>query len=120
MSIWVLIRNSSDELEPVSVLGGSPSMLFLLDMPARKIKKSYPEIYDKAFSSLEWSEVHLENLDADQFKVVYEITRDAYEDFLEEFPSNVEPDPVVGPRLMWQEYMAALEGDPRLGDGARH
>jgi hypothetical protein len=115
MGMAIVLRVPGDSDEFVGLVAGSPYIMPLLDEAERRVKESHPEIYEKAFYSFAWGEVYLDELDADELLIVYDITRSAYEEEMSARDNAHEPRDVGMPKN-WSEYFQLLESDPRIAD----
>lgn len=86
-------------------------MSFLVNDMAEIMRDQFPDIYRASFESLEWfGDVNLTPLTTGQFRTVYELARAQYARFLDAGGKDRSP----GAAYFWQEYISALESDPRL------
>lgn len=112
MAIGIFISNPTDQPSgkdsPVFISNSSFSMLTLVYPVADIIEAEHPEIFVKAFESIAWGEVHINNLNTEEFMIVYEITKKVY---LEREPGSLTT--VGGRGKNWDEYMEKLEQDSR-------
>src|SRR3954467_6110353 len=110
MSLSFLV-NYSDS--PTMILGGSHAMVPLVAEVAEYMKKRHPNIYTAAFEELEWGgNVDLSELAESDFVTVYDASRNSYEKFLNCIEDAEKNEPGVFKK--WQEYLNAMEADPRL------
>ena len=115
MSTYVFIRRDRETGKPVHVLAETRNMLGLVDEIGLSLERDRPDIYAKAFPSIGIGEVYLNTLDRDEFRAVYEATRSRYDSLVEKAHAEGGGDPVA--LAAWEEYLNALETDPRLGPG---
>jgi hypothetical protein len=109
MSMAILVR--MEDGKPIIVIGGSHAMVPLVYPVAEKARSNFPALHDAAFGPLEWGgDIDLGFLDSDQFGILYSLTCEEYQLFLE---ANPDSEKVSGKLAMWKEYLAALESDPR-------
>ena len=93
-------------------------MVPLVAEVAETMKISHPRIYAASFQDLEWGgDVDLSKLDKDDFATVYDASRNSYEKFLNRMAESGRELEGSGIFQMWQEYLRALEADPRFADG---
>lgn len=115
MSLAILISHSE---APSIIVGGSHAMVPLVADVAEHMKNFHPNIYKRAFESLEWAgDVDLSELDEHDFSIVYDASRSSYERFLSDMAASGRDLNGSGVYQMWQEYLKALEADPRFSDG---
>lgn len=112
MSLSILISFSDS---PSMILGGSHAMVPLVAEVAEYMKNNRPDIYAAAFEQLEWGgNVDLGDLNKEDFAAVYAATLRSYETFLSSMPREEIQEKEPGVLKKWQEYIKALEADPRF------
>jgi hypothetical protein len=117
MSLAILVR---ERPEQVIIVGGTHATLPLVAGVADYMQTHDPAIYATAFEALEWNgDVYLSDLNSQDFKKVVEATRAAYQEFLNACSEGEAEEEHPGIYRQWQEYLAALDSDPRLNDASR-
>ena|ERR1051325_3844815 len=112
MSTYIIVRRDESTGETVTVLGDTSRLMPLTDDVGEMLREAHPQIYEKAFASLAWGNLYLDELTPAEFRIVYDLTSARCSALLDKPTGGKEMDSIA--MATWRDYMAALESDPRL------